>query len=237
MQSAETPSRALRTPIMGLAAVALAALLLGCSEELTGPDVSGGELAVAKKGGPPSQCGAGTNLSIAFGDTPGDVLASDGEGPYVEAVDNVGAHINDPTGRLMLWPSQYGTTSRFVIVTTATSSYATTDRIYTNNHDADGDGVEDPCGLVSIPAGGSGLSVLQAEGDANGIVNYGKTCDGSVVDIPGSNEKVDISRSADGQSWTITGAHGVHCLTSGKGKNKTVTETPVGGFSMTLSAI
>lgn len=213
--------------------------LVGCQED--GPmDLPSGEsgLTLAKPGGgkgKPARCMT-ADLRITFRDAAGDALRSDGRmvaPEYEEGVENVGAHINAETGRLMLWPSQYGEPARFVNVTTAETSYPTTDRIYTNNHDGDGDGNEDACGLFDIPLGGTGVAVLQAEGDENGIVNYGKDCDGNVVDVPGVNEKVDVTRD-DANLWTITGAYGVHCLTSGGGKKKTVTQTQASGFSMTL---
>lgn len=227
-------------PWLRLAAFTLVSLGLACSEQPVGPDRSETALLPAK-GGPPVKCEAGTNLSITLGDAAGDALQSDGQGPYVEGVDNVGAHINDPTGRLMLWPSQGGSTSRFVNVTSSENggtTFQTTDRIYTNGHDT-GDGAEDACGLIDIAPSGAGTAVLEAELDADGIVRYGKDCTGDPVEISGVNERVDITRSADGLSWAITGASGVHCRSNGlKGRRAGFVEVGgVGAFSMTLETI
>jgi hypothetical protein len=176
-----------------------------------GPDVTDvTDIDVAFKKGPPARCNAGTDLSITFGDGSGDALRSDGQGAYVENVGNVGAHLNDPTGRLMLWTSQYGDPARAVLVTTTAFNGSTTDRIFTNGHDNPGG--NSACGLAGMVVGSSGnTAVLEAElnsgGIDNGIVRYGKDCDGNDVN------RVTTTHPAAGV-WTITGSSGVRTLDS-----------------------
>jgi hypothetical protein len=174
----------------------------------------------------PATCNAATPLSITFADGASDALKSDGAGAYMDGVDNVGAHINGPTGNLMLWPSQNGSTSRYVNVITSVAPFATKDRIYTNNHNT-------TCGLAGIPNGGAGTAVLEAELDIGGtdfgIVRYGKNCAGTVT-----GPKVNIGRSADGSTWTISGTSGLYCARNGKKPGSYVQAGTVGGFTMTL---
>ena len=223
-------SRISRDPILALAVLVLAAFV-GCSEEPVGPELSETGPSLAK-GGPPSSCNAGANLSITFGDALGDALQGDGDGAYVEAVENVGAHINDPTGNLMLWTSQYGATRRLVNVTTTAGTFPTKDRIYTNNH-------ENSCGLGGMAFGITGSAVLEAElndpdGVDNGIVRYGKDCSGAVL----SGNKVVTTRSTDGNTWTISGTSGIHCRQpEGQKKPGFAQVGTAGPFSMTLVKI
>jgi len=179
-------------------------------------------------GGNPNSCGSSTPLTIMFADGSSDALRSDGAGAYVDGVDNVGSHINGPTGNLMLWPTENGSSTRYVNVITNGPSFATQDRIYTNNHNS-------TCGLVGIANGGSGTAVLEAEltigGVDNGIVRYGKDCAGTVT-----GPKVNIARSADGSTWTISGSSGLYCAKSGKKPGVYVQAGTAGGFTMTLVA-
>ncbi len=152
----------------------------------------------------------------------------------MEGVDNVGAHLNDPTGRLMLG-FNFGDSDRFVKVTTTAGSFDTKDRIYTNNHD-------NSCAFAGMANGSTGSAVLEAElntdGIDDGIVRYGKNCDG----VADANDptRVVTTRSDDGLSWTITGISGVHCKNVSGNKGKKGGLVPVGTagpFSMTLEAI
>jgi len=225
--------RKARASVPWLGAFVIVAFLLGCQEQPVGPDLTDvTDVDIGFKKGRPAQCNAGTDLSITFGDGSLDALRSDGNGAYEENVENVGAHINDPTGNLMLWTSQYGEPSRAVLVTTTAFNGSTTDRIFTNNHDNSPDG-NSACGLGGMAIGSTGSAVLEAElnsgGIDNGIVRYGKDCDGNDVN------RVTTTRPIAGV-WTITGSSGVHCVSNGrKGKNAGFDQVGTAGpFSMTL---
>lgn len=237
-------SSRVRRPALWLPALVLAGLALGCSEQPASPELSDDGLTLAK-GGPPLVCDESpfTPLSITLGDASGDALQSDGQGPYVEAVDDVGAHLNSPTGRLMLSPSPNGTGSRFVEVATTAGTFQTQDRIYTNTHNNDGDPELEACGLDGIPdglqPGATGDAAFEVElddpdGVDNGIVRYGKDCNGAIV----SANKVVTTRSINGNTWTISGISGVHCRQpAGQKKPGLAPVGTAGPFSMTLVKI
>jgi hypothetical protein len=127
----------------------------------------------------------------------------------------------------MLWTAQDAGTPRVVNVTTTAFSGGTTDRVYTNNHEAG-------CGFKAMANGATGYAVFEVElgDDATGIVRYGKTCGGTVL-APAS--RTVTTRSSDGLTWTVTGTTGVHCRKIGK--NRTLTEVGTAGpFSATLVA-
>lgn len=108
------------------------------------------------------------------------------------------------------------------------------DRIYTNGHDSETS--EDlGCGFKDVPNGGTGSAVLEAELDADGIVRYGKDCDGNPV----AATRIGIIRSSDGLTWTVEGTSGVHCQSNGlRGRNSGLVEVgTAGAFFMTLEDI
>lgn len=224
-----TPRASLR-PLLAILGLAL---LAACTEAPTATsDPVAPSFAKGGKPGPNTDDCGFTPLSITFGDAAGDALMSDALGPYEENVDNVGAHLNGATGRLMLWTSQYGDPTRFVTVsTTEPFEGPTSDRIYTNGHDSE-TAQDLGCGLKDIAHGGAGSAVLEVELDAEGIVRYGKDCDGSPV----GSTRIDITRSGDGLSWTVEGSTGVHCRSNGlRGKNAAMVPVgTTGPFSMTL---
>ncbi|MFQ5689902.1 MAG: hypothetical protein ACE5HQ_06495 [Gemmatimonadota bacterium] len=159
----------------------------------------------------------------------GDALRSDNGNPYLEGTDG-GVHLNGATGRLMLWTSQYDVPTRVVQVTTSAFSGPTSDRIYTNGHEP----VTSGCGFKDIAAGGSGTAVLEVELDADGIVRYGKACNGDAD----ASTRVAVTRSSDGLTWTVEGTSGRHCQKLGKKRNIPLTEVGTAGpFFMTLEQI
>jgi hypothetical protein len=176
-------------------------------------------------------------LSITINDgLAGAGLTSDGQGPYVEGQDNVGAHLNGPTGNLMLWTSQYGATNRYVNVAWTDTlgnpvTKQTTDRIYTNNH-TDASGTSQPCGFKSLGPGTTGKAAFEVETDGSGIVRYGKFCDGSLEPLA---DRPATSRSAVGDTLTITGDGGLLCKKLGHGRNATwVVLGTAGPFELTM---
>jgi len=227
---------AVRRAICATASLAIVGFFGACSEAPTASSagVSSGP-ALAKKGGggKPPQCDAFPSLTITLRSDGSDALKDDGDGSYTEG-GTVGAHLAG-NGNLMFWTSQHGSPAdRFVNVTTdAPFSGPTTDRIYTNSHLNPGG--NDACGLAGM-VDGPGSAVVEVELDSDGIVRYGKACDGNPVDIEGKNERVITSRS--GNTWEIEGSVGVHCNSGPKKKGKR-TLTKVGeakGFLMTLVA-
>jgi hypothetical protein len=203
----------------------LAAVVAACSDS---PTVTRFEMQPSlAKGGNTNDCGA-LPLSISFRDAVGDALRSDGAGAYVDVVDGT-AHLNGATGRLMLWTAQDANSAPRVVNVAATSFIGgTTDRIYTNGHES-----ETPqdigCGFKDMANGATGSAVLEVELDADGIVRYGKACDGSAFPA----NRVVTTRSADGLSWTVTGTTGKHCKKLGK-KGGLSEVGSAGGFQMTL---
>jgi hypothetical protein len=204
---------------------------MGCNE--TGPtdlDRQDPATVVFKKGGKPlNQCGGTPDVGITFRDDPGDALQSDGQGPYVDGLIRAGISGN---GNLILWPAANRDDSRWVNVTTTEGAFEATRRIFTNNHVNPGG--DNACGLIGMTNGSTGSAVLEAELDEDGIVRYGKNCDGSLNMSP-----VVTTRSLGGDSWTITGASGIHCQSNGlKGKKKKLVEVGTAGpFSMSLVTI
>lgn len=200
-----------------LAATAIA-FALGCQADgPTGLDPAAGGLELAGKG-KPVRCDAGTDVLLTLRDDPGDALTSDQGGAYA-------AHTAG-NGNLMLWTEGTG---RYVNVVTTAFSGTTTDRIYTNTHRLD-DGADLPCGLDQMPVGGVGSANFVVElGDGNDIVRYGTDCSGNEAN------RVAVTRSPDGSTWTITGTSGVQCRTTGKGRKATTEQVgTAGAFGMTL---
>lgn len=190
---------------------------------------------VTVKNGQPWDCGA-TPLRIAFRDAVGDALRSDGAGPYVSGTDG-SVHLNSATGRLMLWTRQDETPPpRPVLVTTTAFDGSTTDRIFTNGHTSES-GTDVGCGFKDIANGATESAVFEAElnvldRDPYEVLRYGKDCAGNPVPAT----RVDITRSADGLSWTVTGTTGRHCKALGKKSIVTQIGT-AGAFEMTLTAL
>lgn len=203
------------------AALTLGLLAAACAESPTTTDPST-PLGFAKGGGgPPSSCSAFAPLAITLGDAGGDGLTSDGGGAYLEGVDGVEAHINDPTGNLSIWT----TASARALKAHTASGTVDIDRAYTNGHST-------TCGLrlSSLPASSS--AVFEGEvrqggtGSTIAKVRYGLTCTGSAQ----ASSRVAISY-AEGLV-TITAPAGNHC-TQGAKKNTWVSSA-VAGFTMTL---
>jgi len=230
----------IRTGGASAALVAVLGLAFACSESPT--EVALDDLTPqfdhkgkphGKPGGQTNDCGF-TPLEITFV-APGPALLNDDggeDGEYIEETDG-GVHLNGATGRLMLWTSQYGAPTRHVKVFTELLDYETTDRIYTNGHKtAVGDDLG--CGFLQMENGSTGSAVLEAELDSEGIVRWGKDCEGNFGDpLPGN--RVVTTRSNDGNSWTITGTQGVICKYGPKVKGKRPLNIgSAGAFSMTL---
>jgi len=199
--------------------------LAACSE--VPPTATLDPVSLAKGGR--TGCNAFVPLSITLADAAGDAVFSDGLGAYIEGVDGVGAHTSNVNGNLMLTVQQ-SATRRIGWVSTAGTGLSD-DRLYTNTHDNPGG--DNACGLAGMANGSSGTAAFEFEllaGSTNSkkIIRYGKSCSGSAV----SSERVTTTLSADGTTWTITGASGVHC--DNGAKNKMVQVGTAGPFSMTL---
>jgi len=216
------------------ASLALVGFFGACSEVPTSSssDASGPILAKKGGGGKPPQCDAFPALTITLRSllNPLDALRDDGKGSYKQGEGNgsLGAHLSG-NGNLMFWPSQNGVPDREVEVTTTAFSDPTTDRIFTNSHvNPSGDNA---CGLAGM-VDGSGSAVLEVELDSDGIVRYGKLCNGD----PDDGNRVTTFRS--GNTWTISGSSGRHCqnLSKRKGKPSLSQVGTAGEFSMTLVA-
>lgn len=200
----------LRLPLLLPVLLILAA---ACSGQPTAPDLVSEGLEPA---GRPVQCDAGTEFAITLRDDPGDALTSDIPGsPYF-------GH-SSGNGNLMLWLVD---DERHVNVETSVYVGPTTDRIYTNTHSNPGG--TDACGLDGMADPSTGSADFTVELDDNGIVHYGKACDGS----PLPDNRVTTTR--DGDTWTIEGTQGVYCLKTAKSKNAPIIEGTAGAFGMTL---
>jgi len=239
------PKRSMRLPAAALMVVV--GLAFACAEsptEVATADDASSPLFKGKPGGKTNDCGF-TPLRITFG-TVGDALFSDGggdAGEYIEDTDG-GVHLNGATGRLMLWTSQYGAPTRHVLVTVTPDdpenaspiTIETTDRIYTNGHETEDDQKDNGCGFLQMAFEQTdGSAVLEAELDEEGIVRWGKHCDGS----PNVGTRVTTTRSPDpGNTWTISGTVGVHCKAGPKVRGRrTLTKVGTAGpFFMTLVA-
>lgn len=216
-------------------------LAFACADTPTGSESGTLEQALFKgkpAGNGPSNCDAYTPLSITFRDDPGDALRSDNGTPYVEGAGDGGVHLNGPTGRLKLHTAS-GVNGRVVNVITTLFNGSTTDRIYTNGHETEDDQKDNGCGFLQMPTPSTGDAVLEVELDGEGIVRWGKDCDGK----PDEGTRVTTTRSGDGNTWTIEGfseeRSGVHCKNVSKKKGK-VSLTPVGtagAFEITLVKI
>jgi len=241
------PKRRVGLPAAVLTVVA--GLAFACSEsptEVVTADDASSPLFKGKPGGKTNDCGF-TPLTITFG-TAGDALFHDGDGEYMEETDG-GVHLNGATGRLMLWTSQYGEPTRHVEVTVTPDdpenaspiTIETTDRIYTNGHETEDAQKDNGCGFLQMAFGQiDGSAVLEAELDEEGIVRWGKNCDGDPVHIAGENERVTTTRSLEndnnGNTWTISGTVGVHCKRGPKvkGRRSLIEVGTAGPFFMTL---
>lgn len=200
------------------------ALAAGCSEIPTAtPDF-------AKAGPAPN-----TPLQITLGQGLGgtDAIRADdiANTPYTDGQGGtVGAHINGPTGNLKLWTSQYGTPPARLVKVLATSFDGfTSDRIYTNSHTNPGG--DNSQGLRGMVIGSTGSAVLEAELDNDGIVRYGKKCDGSA---DAATRAVTTHPTAT--TWTISGTGGIHCKQLSSKPTLTQVGT-TGPFSMALLKI
>ena len=179
-------------------------------------------LADPVKPAPPSSCDAFAPLSVTLRDQAGDALGSDAGGAYVEGVNGVEAHINDPTGNLSIWTTE---SSRFLVATHGGGS-VNVDRVYTNTHSSS-------CGLrlSSLPT--NSTAVLEAEERAGGtggtvsVVRYGRSCSGQVTGTPATITRTNPT------TIVISAASGVYCT---KNKNKFVSAGTVGPFEMTIVA-
>jgi hypothetical protein len=219
-----------------LATLVLAILWAACAEGPVAPVEDSPSPLLARKGKPP-KCDASTLLRITV--EPG-ALQGDAEGNvYIEGEDeSLGAHLAG-NGNLMFWTSQYGDPQRFVEVTTSAAvlPFATSDRIYTNNHRDEAEN-ELACGFDDMAfdgsVGSSGDAVLEVELDSDGIVRYGKNCAGQLVHAA----RVVTTRSADGVTWTISGGSGVHCKKVSKRRKDPMDQIGTAGpVQMTLEAI
>lgn len=234
-RSQRHPTSPSRHPLVGvLAAAAVAAIGAACAADLpTAAErvIDPGLPALAK----PSNCNASVNLRITMGQGLGGTDALRGDDiantAYQEGVDGVGAHLSGVNGNLML-TVQGSPNRRYAWVSTAGSGLSD-DRLYTNSHTNPGG--SNACGLDGLPAGGTGSAVLEAElaAGATGaaIIRYGKTCGGSAD----AATRVTTMRSADGNTWTITGTAGVHC--DRNSRNKLVQVGTAGPFSMVLERL
>lgn len=212
-----------------------AALLAACGPESPAPaEPSATEVKVPALARP-AQCNADVDLRItmAEGSSGTQAIRGDdvGNTPYEEGVDGVGAHLSAVNGNLMLSVQQSAT--RRYSWTSSAGSGLSDDRLYTNTHDNPGG--NNACGLFGMANGSTGTAVFEAEllagATSSAILRYGKSCSGSAV----GGERVTTTRSADGNTWTISGTSGVHCdKSSGK---KLVQVGTAGGFSMTLVRI
>ncbi len=194
-----------------------------CSEVPTATDVAI-DPPVPVELAPPSSCNAFAPLSVTLRDQAGDALASDGGGAYVEGVNGVEAHINNPTGNLSIWTTQ---SPRSLVATKPAGGTVNIDRVYTNTHNV-------ACGLRLSTLPASSTAVLEAEERAGGtggtvsVVRYGKSCasgspTGSLVTVTKLNATTIV----------LAGTSGVYCT---KNKNKFVHQGMVGPFEMTLTA-
>ena len=165
-------------------------------------------------------------ITMRHGSGGSDAVRADdaANSPYVEE-----AHPS-VNGNLMFWLSSNGS-SRTVRVSTTAFDGVTTDRIFTNNHTNPGG--DDAMGMLGMVNGGSGTAVLEVELDDQGVVRYGKDCSGSFGNVVPAT-KVEMTRSSDGRTWTITGTSGVHCQPTKKGKPGVVQVGTAGPLQMTL---
>lgn len=177
---------------------------------------------IVAKGGPPSSCDAFAPLSATLRDEAGDALLSDAGGAYVEGVDGVETHVNDPTGNLSIWTTE---STRKLVLHKPGGGSVDIDRAYTNTH-------SNTCGLRLATLPTNSTAVFEAEERAGGTggtvsaVRYGRSCasgspTGSLVNIV----KVDAT------TVTISGTSGVYCT---KNRNKWVHSGMVGPFAITL---
>lgn len=184
-------------------------------------------------------------LEITFRDESADGLRSDGMTGlpycgtgvpcYEEGQDFVGAHLSN-NGNLMLWldPQGEGTIRRVEVL----GELLVTGRIYTNdNQDSEGVTVPD---LLEMADGTITSRMIVERGDGNGHYRYGVSCIGSSFDRDDANaipdERISVTRS--GFTWILEGWGARHCVTTGKGRRTTTTETEVWmPFRMTMVAI
>lgn len=168
-------------------------------------------------------------LSLTVRGAAGDALLGDGLGSYASGTDG-SVHLAS-NGNLMFW---VGDRPRSIQVTTSLFNGSTTDRIYTNNHGNPGG--ENACGFHGMVNGSQGTAVLEVELDDQGIVRYGKNCQGDLgTVVPGT--EATTTRSLDGNTWTIEAQSGIHCKVT-KVKGKTVmTEGTAGPVKLTFTAL
>jgi hypothetical protein len=221
-------SRSVRLLPEFLAAAALAVVAIGCSSDL--PTVA--EETVMPPGpafAPPPNCPSQINLIITMAEDQSGTQAirGDASAVYAEGAAGVGAHTSAANGNLML--SVLNAPTRRYSWTSSAASGQSNDRLYTNSHINPGG--TNACGLAGMAPGSTGSSVFEAEllaGAQNtDVIRYGKSCSGAAV----SGTRVTTTLSADGNTWTISGTSGVHCVKSGK---KLTEAGTTGGFSMTL---
>jgi hypothetical protein len=199
------------------------AIVIACGTEPTSIRPSQvGEVGLAK----PAQCNASTNLVITIGSGP--AITSDGS-TYEEGVGGVGAHVNGPTGNLMLTVAEAA--PRVIGYSSSAGSGNSNDRLYTNSHTNPGG--DNACGFgpTGLPVGATGSAALEFELSTaikQEWIRYGKDCNGSAVAGP----RVTTTHP-DADTWTITGTSGVHCRPKAKGNGLDQIGT-TGGVSMTL---
>jgi hypothetical protein len=158
----------------------------------------------------------------------GPAITSDGDS-YEEGVGGVGAHVNDPTGNLMLTVANAA--PRVIGYASTAGSGNSNDRLYTNSHTNPGG--NNACGLgpTGLPVAATGSAVLEFElstAQKAEWIRYGKNCSGSAV----SGTRVTTTHP-DVNTWTISGSSGVHCRPKTKGNGLDQIGT-TGAFSMTL---
>jgi hypothetical protein len=206
--------------------IATVIVILGvaCRQEPTAVRPLADDVSFAK----PVDCQAGTALQITMRDQSGDAVLSDGSGTYEEGVDGVGAHINGPTGNLML--NVTSSPSRRIGYSTSAGSGLSNARLYTNTHTNPGG--NSACGLAGMVVGSTGSAAVgfelwQSPPKAE-VIHYGKRCDGSL----NAATRV-VTTHADADTWTITGVSGVHCRPRPRGS--ALDSVGVAGpFQMTL---
>jgi hypothetical protein len=174
----------------------------------------------------PAGCNASTNLVIKIGSGP--AITSDG-GSYAEGVGGVGAHVNGPTGNLMLTVANAA--PRVIGYASSAGSGNSNDRLYTNSHTNPGGSNACGFGPTGLPVGATGSAVLEFELSTAlkaEVIRYGKNCGGSAV----AGTRVTTTHP-DNDTWTIAGTSGVHCRPKAKGNGMDQIGT-TGAFSMTL---
>jgi hypothetical protein len=180
---------------------------------------------------PPPNCGGQVNLVITMAEDQSGTQAIRGDASpvYAEGVAGVGAHTSAANGNLIL-TLQNAPTRRYAW-TASSASGLSDDRLYTNSHTNPGG--NNSCGLAGMANGSTGSSVFEAEllaGASNiDVIRYGKTCSGAAD----AATRVTTTRSADGNTWTISGSSGRYCTKLSS--NKLQQSGTTGAFSMTLA--